>query len=249
MMSIKQDALLSARNLEIGYGEAPVLHDLSLDIAAGSFIGLIGPNGAGKTTLALALSGQFRPQKGQIQYHGQDIYLHNLNYKRVIGYVHESPFFYPHLSAEEFLFFVARIKRVPASDLKMQIAAILDAVKLADERGKLTAHLSQGMRKKLAIAAALLGAPKILFLDEALNGVDIESAFHIKQYLQNYTHSGGTVILSTHVLEVIEKICDRYIILKNGRIVEDVTAENFKTNASAKNGHDLERYVIQKLQE
>jgi ABC-2 type transport system ATP-binding protein len=104
-----------------------------------------------------------------------------------------------------------------------------------------------GMRKKLAIAAALLGTPKIIFLDEALNGIDIESAFQIKQVLKDFVVNGGTIILSSHALEVIEKICDRYLVLRNGEIIADLTADGFKKSGVVKDNVDLEGYIIQLL--
>lgn len=104
-----------------------------------------------------------------------------------------------------------------------------------------------GMRKKLAIAAALMGAPKIIFLDEAINGIDVKSAFQIKRVLKDFVADGRTIILSTHVLEVIEKICDRYLVLKNGKIIADLQADAFKEADIVGNGLDLEKYVIQLL--
>ena len=246
-MKSKTDAIIEVQNIELAYGVNHVIEDLSTTIHAKSFIGLIGPNGAGKTTLLMSLSGQFRPQKGRILFQDSDIYLRNIEFKHMIGYVHENPFFYPYLSAEEFLYFVARIKDVPKNEIESQIASALKSVCLDEESQKLTPNLSMGMRKKLAIAAALLGTPKIIFLDEALNGIDIESAFQIKQVLKDFVANGGTIILSSHALEVIEKICDRYLVLKNGEIIADLTAHGFKKSDVVKEDIDLEGYIIQLL--
>jgi len=117
-------------------------------------------------------------------------------------------------------------------------------VRLYDERSKLTSRLSLGMRKKLAIAAAFLGTPGILFLDEALNGVDIESVFQIKSELKDFVSRGGTIILSTHALEGLEKICDRYIILKRGEIVADLDADEISGSTTIGQSISLEKYVI-----
>lgn len=234
--------LLQIENLEIAYNEEPVIKNLSFDIQSKSFIGLIGPNGAGKTTLLLSISGQFRPNNGEIKFHKKDIYKQNLEYKKALGYVHEKPFFYPYLTVEDFLRFVAGIKEVSRTEVEKQINELLQTVNLQDDSKKLTSALSQGMGKKLAIAAAMLGPPQIIFLDEALNGVDFESSFQIKNALKEYVTNGGTVILSTHVLEVIEKICDRYIFLKNGKIIADIIAREFQNS-----GKDLEKYIIELL--
>ncbi|HOC26243.1 MAG TPA: ATP-binding cassette domain-containing protein, partial [bacterium] len=153
------------------------------------------------------------------------------------------PFFYPHLTAEEFLQFIARVKRVPSAELDLRVNRLLAQVCLNEERSKLTSELSQGMKKKLAIAAALIGAPDLLFLDEALNGVDVESAYQIKEGLREFTTGGGTVLLSTHVLEVIEKLCDRYVVMKKGRIIDDVRAADWKETGRS----SLEEYIIERL--
>ncbi|HNW59731.1 MAG TPA: ABC transporter ATP-binding protein [bacterium] len=232
---------LEARAIAAGYDSSPVLTELSLTLPAGALTGLIGPNGAGKTTLMLALSGQFRPARGSIRFGGRDIYQENLAYKYRIGYVHEQPFFYPWLTAGEFLAFVAHVKKVDPGRIADESARLLQRVGLEGEQDKRTSDLSLGMKKKLAIAAAFMGEPAVLFLDEALNGVDIESAYGIKQMLREYVQGGGLVILSTHVLEVIEKICDRYVVLQSGRILADVEAAAWRSGAGAAS---LEEHII-----
>ncbi|MBN1562031.1 ABC transporter ATP-binding protein [candidate division KSB1 bacterium] len=234
-------SFLSIANLILAYDKKPVVRDVTLDIKPGTVVGLIGPNGVGKTTFLLSISGQFRPRSGSIHFLDRDIYIDNYQYKKQIGYVHENPFFYAHMTAEDFLIFIARVKGMLRKDIEAQIDALLRAVRLHDERAKLTKHLSQGMRRKLAIAAAFIGSPKIIFLDEALNGVDIESAFQIKKLLLDFVKNGGAVVLSTHVMEVIEKLCDRYIIFKSGQIIADLSACEFEYV-------DLEQRVLTLLQ-
>jgi len=247
-MEEKKVKRMEAQNIELSYGDDPVIQDLSLNICSGSFIGLIGPNGAGKTTLLLALSGQFRPQKGHVLFNSYDIYHKNLEFKKHIGYVHEYPFFYQHMRVEEYLHFIARIKDVEKHAIERQISSVLNSVCLEDEKNKQTSNLSAGMRKKLAIAAALLGDPQIIFLDEALNGIDFESAFQIKKVLTELIAQGKTIILSTHVMEVIEKICDRYLVLKQGRIIADIDPEKLKSSDAFKKNPDIEKYIIQLLE-
>ncbi len=235
--------LLSVKNCIAAYDKKLIIQDVSLDIEPGAFIGLIGPNGAGKTTLLLTISGQFQPKAGHVFFNEKDIYEKNYHYKKHIGYVHESPFFYDFLTAREFLFFVARLNGMDRNIVGEKCDELLAAVRLSEEKDKLTVQLSQGMRKKLAIAAALIHSPKIVFLDEALNGIDVESAFYIKNLLIEYVKNGGTVVLSTHVLEVIEKMCDRYVVLKSGRIVADVNAHEIKSVHV-----NLEHHVLSLLQ-
>lgn len=234
--------VLHANSITLSYGDAAVFHDFSFQLEAGSFVGLVGANGAGKTTLLKGLSGQFKPQSGQIIFQDFDVYQNDLEYKRHIGYVHDEPFFYPYLSATEFLRFIAAVKGKSKLETAKQVASNLAMVSLLDEQHKLTSVLSHGMKMKLAIAAALIGQPQILFLDEALNGIDVESAYRIKAALQEYARGGGTILLSTHVLEVIEKICTRYVVLQAGMIVADLSSDDFKAD-----GKDLEKYVVEVL--
>lgn len=231
----------------MSYGDLAVIHDVSFAIGPGTFIGVVGPNGAGKSTLLLALSGQFRPDSGKITFAGQDIYENNLQFKRQIGFVHESPFFYPNLTAFEIMQFVADAKGVDTEKQKEEIERLLEQVLLIENQAKLTSELSMGMRKKLAIACAFLGSPKIVFLDEALNGVDFESTFHIKTLLKNFVAAGGTIVLSTHVLEIIEKLCERLVILRQGKLIEDWDAQQMALLKSENDGFDLETYLVDKL--
>jgi len=230
--------MLNVQNISLSYEAKEIIHDLTLTVSSGEFMALLGPNGAGKSTLLHAISGQMQPDSGRIDFSGQDIYQHNLDYKKQIGFVHEIPFFYANLTTEEFVQFVGKIKRLPLSIEKA--SEFLEKVNLADERHKLTSELSMGMRKKLAIAAALIGLPKIIFLDEALNGIDFESAFQIKSVLKTFVKNGSTVILSTHVLEVVEKLCDRFVILNDGKIVSDMTTEELNKEAVL----DLESHLL-----
>lgn len=232
--------MLEIENVTIAYNGAPVVENLTVSFPERSFIGLIGPNGAGKTSLLLTIAGQFQPAAGRVQFKGSDIYHDNPAFKKQVGYVHENPFFYSYLTTGEFMHFVADVKQVSPEEAERQIPDLLKMANIWDERDKLTANLSMGMRKKLAIAAAMIGSPQILFLDEALNGVDFESAFRIKNALKEFVARGGTVILSTHVLEVIEKICQRYVVLKAGKIIADLAAERFKNESE----YHLEDYIV-----
>jgi ABC-2 type transport system ATP-binding protein len=245
-MNQKENPLIKSENIDVSYGGESVIQDLSITVEAGTLVGLIGPNGAGKTTLLMSISGQFKPVKGKIYFDGNDVYKANREYKRFVGYVHENPFFYPYLTAEDFMRFIAGIKDVSDEDAEDRIESLLKSVDVWEERDKVTSALSMGMRKKLAIAAAMIGAPRVLFLDEALNGVDFESAYRIKHSLRDFVAAGGSVILSTHTLEVIEKICDRYVVLKEGRIIADLRAGDV-TGEAGSGGGSLEQYVMQLL--
>jgi ABC-2 type transport system ATP-binding protein len=246
-MNQADNPLIRIEDIAVSYGGSPVIDGLSTDIEEGTIVGLIGPNGAGKTTLLLSAAGQFKPVRGHVYFDGSDVYEHNRDCKGRFGYVHEDPFFYPYLSAEDFMRFVADVKGVPEDDVEDQIHSLLKLVDLWEDREKVTSALSMGMRKKLAIAAAMLGKPRVLFLDEALNGIDIESTYRIKRSLRDFAAAGGAVILSTHTLEVVEKLCDRYLLLKDGRVIADLKADEVSGQPGVGEGRSLEQYVIQML--
>ncbi|HEX9935192.1 MAG TPA: ABC transporter ATP-binding protein, partial [bacterium] len=187
------------------------------------------------------LSGQFRPRSGIVRFKGQDIYERNLETKREIGYVHEEPFLYPHLTAEEHLTCIARMKKIRPAESGRQIPDLLDAFGLIEVRRKLTARLSLGMRKKLALASAMLGDPQILFLDEALSGLDVEGLHRVKTTLKEFTERGGTVLLSSHNLDLMEKLCGRYALLRRGRLIADLDRRAIQS--------DLESRVLALLAE
>jgi ABC-2 type transport system ATP-binding protein len=231
-------------NVNISYTSEPVVKNLNLEVHAGSFTGLLGPNGAGKSTLLLAMGGQFRPSAGTITYRERDIYESNLWYKQKTGFVHETPFLYPRLTVLEFMRFIAGIKAMDLRDEDRFILPLLSEVRLENQLDKLCSELSFGMRKKLLIATAIMGKPEILLLDEALNGVDFESAYYIKTLLKEFVNDGGTVILSTHVLEVVEKLCNRNLILNNGKLVADLGPEELDELTRKQGSGGLETYLV-----
>ncbi len=235
---------LQVRDLTVSYGTEPAVDRVSFSLDPGSWTGLVGPNGAGKTSLLLSVSGQFKPHGGRVRFGDLDVYDHNLAYKRLIGYVHEEPFLYPFLTTEEFLWFVAGVKMIGRPEAGLPIASLMDAFGLETHRQRLTAHLSMGMRKKLAVAAALLGSPQILFLDEALGGLDVESVHRMKTLLRDFVGRGGTVLLSSHNLDFLEKICDRYLVLQKGRLIADFQRGEWEKHGSSK---DLESHVLDLL--
>lgn len=239
--------ILRINEIDLSYNEKNVLEQVSFDIHPGVFVGLLGANGAGKSTLLLAMSGQFQPVRGRILFHDNDVYQQNLLYKQHIGFVHEQPFLYPGLSVLEFMEFVGAVKKVAKTRLDKQIPELLGGVNLTDQSYKPCAKLSQGMRKKLVIASAFLGQPQIVFLDEALNGIDLESIYKIKQMFRTFVNNGGTIILATHILEVLEKICDRFLILSNRILSADLSDTGIQQMKNQDPLFDLEQFIVKKL--
>jgi ABC-2 type transport system ATP-binding protein len=242
-------ALLESRSLTLSYGDKTAVDNVSFSLYGGSFVGLIGSNGAGKTTMLLSLSGQFAPRSGRVVFQGLDAYERNVEFKRHLGMVHEEPFVYPFLSAAEFLWFIVRIKKLEKSAAERQIESLLDALRLSDDRHKPASSLSLGMRKKLALASALLGRPSILFLDEAMSGLDVESIHRIKILLRDFTERGGSVLLSSHNLDFLEKICDRYLVLHRGKLIADMDREAVHAGIHSSGPEDLESRVLSLLRD
>ena len=197
------------------FGRIVAVEHMDLTIGHGSFCGLIGHNGAGKSTALKMLMGLLRPSEGRIRVNGKDVIAEPLEARRNLGAVPEEPAVYAYLTAREFLEFVAEIRGGG------NVAAALELADLGADADRLIREYSQGMRRKTALAAAVLGDPAVLVLDEALNGLDPPSAARVREWLRSYVDGGRTVLLSTHVVETIERVADRVVMLAHGRVVAD----------------------------
>lgn len=197
------------------YGRVVAVDRVDLDIAPGTFVGLIGHNGAGKSTCLRMLTGMLRPTEGRVWVSGIDVHAQPLEARRKIGAVPEEPALYTYLTAREFLQFVAEVRGGGDVDAALEITG------LGSDADRLIREYSQGMRRKTALAAALLGKPPVLVLDEALNGLDPPSAARVKEALRAAVDDGATVVLSTHVVETVQAVSDRVIMLAHGRVVAD----------------------------
>lgn len=206
---------IEAISLVKKFGSVLAVERLSCSIQAGEFVGLVGPNGAGKSTTIKMLTGQLIPTSGSVQICGVDM-TSNPNEGRVeLGYVPEFPELYTYLSAREMISFVAEIRG------RGDVEWALSLTGLGEDADRLIREYSQGMRRKTAIACALVAKPKVLILDEALNGLDPPSVERVLRALEEVRAQGTAIILSTHVLDTLEKIATRIIMLKNGRIEHD----------------------------
>lgn len=198
------------------FGRVVAVEQVDLDIAPGTFVGLIGHNGAGKSTLLRMLTGLLRPDHGRIEVHGVDVHVEPRRARMHLGAVPEQPALYEFLTAREWLAFVAEVRG--GAD---QVEGLLELLDLAGDAERLVREFSQGMRRKAALAAALLGDPAVIVLDESLNGLDPPSAARVKRLLRDRVDAGGTVLLSTHVVDTVERVADRVIMLAHGRVVAD----------------------------
>lgn len=216
------------------WGRVVAVERVDLAIPAGSFVGLIGHNGAGKSTCLKMLMGLLRPTEGRVLVCGRDAAAEPQAARLAMGAVPEEPALYEYLSAREHLEFVAAVRG--GGD----VGAALALADLGSDADRLIREYSQGMRRKTAIAAATLGDPQVLVLDEALNGLDPPSAARVKAALRERVDRGRTVILSTHVVETVQAVADRVVMLAHGRVVADERAADLGEGG-------LERLFLERL--
>jgi ABC-2 type transport system ATP-binding protein len=210
---------IKVSGLRKSFGEKQAVAGIDLEIAAGSFAGLVGPNGAGKTTTLSMMTGLLRPDAGQILINGLDVWADPPAAKAIIGVVPAEARLFDRLSGEELLEYAGRLRGLPAGEARRRAAQLLDVLDLTADAKRLVADYSTGMRKKAALGCALIHNPSVLFLDEPLEGVDPVSADAIRRMLTSYVDSGSTVLFSSHVMELVEQVCDHVAVISEGQIV------------------------------
>ena len=207
------------RGLWKRFGEQVAVAGIDLELPSGRFAGLVGPNGAGKTTTLSMVTGLLRPDDGLVQIVGRDVWTDPVAVKSRIGVLPEGLRLFERLSGRELLTFTGRLRGLPADEVELRATQLLDVLDLSGAQRKLVVDYSTGMRKKIGLAAALLHNPEVLFLDEPFEGVDPVSAQVIRGVLERYTATGGTVVFSSHVMELVESLCDWVAVMAAGRIV------------------------------
>jgi ABC-2 type transport system ATP-binding protein len=211
--------VLEARSLTKYYNHTPAVKDVSFTIRPGEILGYLGPNGAGKSTTVKMLTGLIEPSHGQIFFRGQTVYDDFTGFQRRIGYVPEEPHLYPHLSGREYLQLVGRLRGISRAPLEAKMDEFLRLFGLWGDRHTPLASYSKGMRQKILLSAALLHDPELLILDEPFSGLDVTSALVLRQLLRALAEAGKMILYSSHVLEVVEKICSKVLILRKGEVV------------------------------
>jgi ABC-2 type transport system ATP-binding protein len=209
--------VIQVEGLQKLYGDFPAVQDLSFEVASGEVLGLVGPNGAGKTTTIRSIAGIIIPTKGRIKVAGYDIAEDPVAAKSALAFIPDEPHLFEYLTVEEHLRFVARLYRL--GEVGARIPGLLDELDLADKRGALPGELSRGMKQKLAIACGLLHEPKALLLDEPLTGLDPVGIRRMKATIRQRAAAGTAVILSSHLLHLVEEICSRVLVMQRGRVV------------------------------
>ena len=220
--------MLEVRSLTKRYSSIPVVHRVSFVVRPGEILGYLGPNGSGKSTTVKMLTGLVEPSQGQIVFKGQDVREDLVEYKRHLGYVPEDPQVYPYLSGWEYLQLVGRLHSIPSRSLEEKVQELMKLLSLQNYRHSALSSYSKGMRQKILIAAALLHNPDLLIFDEPLSGLDVTTALIFKNLVKSLAGQGKMILYSSHVLEVVEKICSEVVILQKGSIVAYDSVERLR---------------------
>ncbi len=235
--------MIRLNHLTKKYGRFTAVDDLTLVIPEGQLFGFLGPNGAGKTTTMRMIAGILKPTAGTVEISGDDIQARPLAAKSRLGYIPDRPFVYEKLTGSEFLRFVAAIFGQDGPAVEQRADELLELFELTPWKNELVESYSHGMRQKLIIASALVHRPSVIVVDEPMVGLDPRSARLLKDLLRGFVGRGGTVLMSTHTLEVAESMCDRIAIIMKGRIVVEGTLDELRAQ-TASEGLGLEELFL-----
>ena len=226
------DPAIDTTALTRRFGDFTAVQNVNLSVAAGQFFGFLGPNGAGKSTTIKMLTGLLAPTSGSIRILGQDLAANSAEVKRQIGVVPEGMALFGRLTATEYLRFVGQMYGLDKATTLQRTQELLEFMGLADEQKKLITDFSHGMQKKLALAAAVIHGPKVLFLDEPFEGVDAVAAGTLKSMLQGMISRGATIFLTSHVLEIVERLCSHIAIIHRGQLVAQGSLEELRAGVA-----------------
>ena len=221
--------MLEARNLVKRYFGVTVVDDVSFVVQPGEVVGYLGPNGSGKTTTGRMLTGLVEPSSGLVLFDGRAVSADPIEYRRRLGYVPEEPLLYPFLSAREQLRLLGRLRELPQAMIERRMNALIELFGLGDAAEQPISAYSKGMKQKVLIIAALLHDPDLLIFDEPDSGLDVTTLLVLRHLVHTLAERGKAILYSSHVLEVVEKLCTRVIILHRGRIVAQDTIEQLRS--------------------
>ena len=221
--------MLELRNVHKRYSSIPAVHDVSFSAQAGEVTGYLGVNGSGKSTTMKMITGLIGMTAGEILFDGQPIDHNPMAYKGRIGYVPEEPQLYTHLSGEEYLVMVAQLRNLPAKASAGSINGLLRLLGLYGDRHVAMSSYSKGMRQKVLLSAAILHNPDLILLDEPFSGLDVASSLILRSLIEELARRGKVVLLSSHELETVERLCSHVMILHRGKIVADDSIAHLRT--------------------
>src|SRR6202162_782908 len=230
------DIAIATRQLTRKFGSLTAVDGIDLRVQAGQFFGFLGPNGAGKSTTIKMLTGLLAPTSGRMDLLGLDFQSHLVEVKRQIGVVPEGMGLFDRLTGKEYLQFVGRMYGLDRATTSKRAEELLEFMQLADREKSLVADYSHGMQKKLALAAAVIHGPRILFLDEPFEGVDALAAGALKSLLGRMTERGVTIFLTSHVMEIVERLCSHVAIINKGRLVAQGSLQELRAGIPGDEG-------------
>ncbi|HEY6785432.1 MAG TPA: ABC transporter ATP-binding protein [Gemmatimonadales bacterium] len=225
--------MIQLEGLTKHYGSFVAVDHINLTVGKGLLYGCLGPNGAGKTTTLRMIAGILRPTDGRVLLDGDDVHRTPLVAKQKLGFIPDRPFVYDKLTGAEFLRFVAGLYGQDGDVVERRIAELLDVFELSSWKDELVESYSHGMRQKLIISSALIHRPAVIVVDEPMVGLDPKAARLLKDIFRQFVDRGGTVLMSTHTLEVAEAMCDRIAIVQHGKIVAEGTVNDIRTQHQA----------------
>jgi ABC-2 type transport system ATP-binding protein len=225
--------MIQVNHLVKNYGSHKALKDISLHVEQGQIVGLLGPNGAGKSTTMNILTGYISATDGEVKIGGYDILTEPMKAKKQIGYLPEIPPLYTDMTVEEYLLYVAKLKKVKKEERESELSRVMEAVGIEEVKGRLIKNLSKGYKQRVGFAQALLGNPPLLILDEPTVGLDPNQIIEIRELIKKLGEN-HTIILSSHILSEVSAVCDYIVIIDKGTIVAEDTTENLTKNFSDK---------------
>ncbi|WP_297435824.1 ABC transporter ATP-binding protein [Thermococcus sp.] len=231
--------MIEVEGLVKRFGSNMALKGITFTVKDGEIYGLLGPNGSGKSTTMKILSGIIPPSSGRVVVDGVDVSSDPIGVKEIVGYVPETPVLYESLTPVEFFNFVGSVRRIPKEELQERVETFVKAFGIEKYLGEMIGNLSFGTRQKISLISAMLHDPKVLILDEAMNGLDPKSARILRELLLGFREEGRSVVFSTHVLALAETICDRVGVIYNGEIIAEGTVEQLKSFAHEESLEDV----------
>ena len=219
---------LSIRGLYKRFGQKVAVDGIDLDVPAGSFFGLVGPNGAGKTTTLSMATGLLRPDAGALSILGTDVWRDPTTAKKLVGVLSDGVVLFDRLSGEQLVTYHGLLYGMERATVRTRVGDLLELLDMRDAGGTLVVDYSAGMTKKIALACALVHAPRLLVLDEPFESVDPVSAANIRDILHGYVDSGGTVIVSSHAMDLVQRMCDHVAVISDGRVLASGTVDEVR---------------------
>ncbi|MDD3461223.1 MAG: ABC transporter ATP-binding protein [Mesotoga sp.] len=236
--------MIDCKKLTKAFDKSPVVDEVDLLVNSGEIYGFLGPNGAGKTTTIRMLTGTLRPTSGEIKILGMNYSNNELQIKSKIGVVPEEPRIYSYFTGAEFLEFIMDVFPDKRQEAKKRVGELCEAFGI-DYLGKMISEMSHGMKQKIMVISVLMRRPEVIFLDEPTVGLDARSAKILKMLLEKYKGEGSTIFMTTHVLEIAEKMCDRIGIINKGKLISEGTMDELRKRAGADNKETLENLFLQ----